>query len=115
MKQTPTGNYPDKFLIGSVLALVLYSTGYAEQKSDTESSPAASPQLSEPATARNTGASPISEKETAFKLFYKRDPACDSFKDDNMMDRCRHAYTTAKQEFEKMWAARKTNSDINKD
>ena len=49
---------------------------------------------------------PMSEKEAAFKQFYKRDPACDSFKDDNMMDRCRHAYTTAKQEFEKVWAER---------
>ena len=46
---------------------------------------------------------PMSEKEAAFKQFYKRDPACDSFRDDNMMDRCRHAYTTAKQQFEKMW------------
>lgn len=48
----------------------------------------------------------MSEKEAAFKQFYKKDPACDSFRDDNMMDRCRHAYMTAKQEFEKIWAER---------
>lgn len=47
---------------------------------------------------------PMSEKEAAFRQYYKRDPACDSFKDDNMMDRCRHAYMTAKKEFEKIWA-----------
>lgn len=46
----------------------------------------------------------MSEKEAAFRQYYKRDPACDSFKDDNMMDRCRHAYMTAKKEFEKIWA-----------
>ena len=49
----------------------------------------------------------LNEKEAAFREFYKRDPACDSFKDDNMMDRCRHAYMTAKKEFEKVWANRK--------
>jgi hypothetical protein len=49
----------------------------------------------------------MSDKEAAFREFYKRDPACDSFRDDNMMDRCRHAYMTAKKEFEKVWANRK--------
>lgn len=54
----------------------------------------------------STAKSPLSEKEAAFKQYYKRDPACDSFKDDNMMDRCRNTYMTAKKEFEKIWAER---------
>lgn len=54
--------------------------------------------------ANSAGQPPMSEKEAAFRQFYKRDPACDSFKDDNMMDRCRNAYMAAKKEFEKIWA-----------
>ena len=58
-------------------------------------------------TSRSTQPPALNEKEAAFRDFYKRDPACDSFKDDNMMDRCRHAYMIAKKEFEKVWANRK--------
>lgn len=59
------------------------------------------------ATAASTAREyPLSEKEAAFRKFYQRDPACDSFRDDNMMDRCRFAYTEAKKEFEKIWANR---------
>jgi len=58
-------------------------------------------------TSRSSQPPTLNAKEAAFREFYKRDPACDSFKDDNMMDRCRHAYMTAKKEFEKVWANRK--------
>ncbi len=79
------------------------STAYAadEVKPPVETDPSATQ------TTSSTQAPALNAKEAAFREFYKRDPACDSFKDDNMMDRCRHAYMTAKKEFEKVWANRK--------
>ena len=95
-----------KLICSSVLSFVLCSSSYAVDNTDWEStlgnSLAADPQSPPQELVPRS----ISAKEAAFKQFYKRDPACDSFKDDNMMDRCRHAYITAKQEFEKIWAAR---------
>ena len=88
-------------LVCTVMSLV--STVYAadEVKPPVETDSATTQ------TSRSTQPPALNEKETAFREFYKRDPACDSFKDDNMMDRCRRAYMTAKKEFEKVWANRK--------
>jgi len=90
-------------LVFTVTATV--STAYAadEVKPPVETDSAATQ------TASSTQPPALNEKEAAFRKFYKRDPACDSFKDDNMMDRCRYAYMTAKKEFEKAWATRKQN------
>lgn len=84
------------FLISALVVIVFFNPVYAVDE--------VTPQSSSPVPGSQ---GLMSEKEAAFKKFYKRDPACDSFKDDNMMDRCRHAYLTAKQEFDKIWAARK--------
>ena len=82
--------------------LVTSSAGYAadDVKPSAESDSAATQ------TTKSAQPPAMSDKEAAFREFYKRDPACDSFRDDNMMDRCRHAYMTAKKEFEKVWANR---------
>ena len=90
-------------VIGSVLAFVLFSSSHAAENTGTD------PSQIQPETEKSDTrqSAPVSEKEAAFRKFYKRDPACDSFKDDNAMDRCRFEYTRAKREFEKVWAARK--------
>jgi hypothetical protein len=82
--------------------MIVWTTGSVAHAEDAVNSTSTS-QSATPAPAA------MSDKEAAFRQFYKRDPACDSFRDDNMMDRCRHAYMTAKKEFDKVWANRKQN------
>ncbi len=96
-------SYPLYAVIVGVLAFVLLTSGYAAEVTGTD------PALAHPETGNSDTrqSPPVNEKEAAFRKFYTRDPACDSFKDDNAMDRCRFEYTRAKQEFEKIWAARK--------
>jgi len=111
-KQSPGKSVLSVFT-GGLLAFVLSSFAYAAdntgQGPDATGQVTETPQLQPVQKQAGAGTNRehvMSEKELAFRAFYQKDPACDSFRDDNAMDRCRFAYMAAKKEFEKVWAAR---------